>query len=233
MELDKVHSSSPKQDIMGFDACLMQMAEHAHQYQDDADILIGSEEVEPGAGWTYDPIVAAAFKGASPEELAKTVVKSYSGPTLSAVKTEKISEITNNLDALLGELSSAENKDKTLEAYEDALRFRDDEYGDLYAFADNIEKANLGEDITSKAGDLKRSIDGAVIAKNYGRGYDEAGGMSIWMPLERDETNFTNYAELGLSGSTQWDEHVEEEIDTKEKTSGEAVGYDQWWQNLF
>jgi len=233
MEIDKVHSSLPKMDIMGYDACLMQMAEHGYQYQDDADIIIGSEEIEPGAGWTYDAIVKAAFKGASPEELAKTVVDSYDGPTLSAIKTEKIPEITNKLDALLAELSSAEDKDKMLEAYEDALRFEDSEYGDLYTFADSIEKANLGENITSAAGDLKSSIDGAVIAKHSERGYEKAGGMSIWMPLEKDKTNSTNYAELGMSESTQWDEHVEEEIETKEQISGETAGYDQWWWNLF
>lgn len=245
MELDAVHSSLPKMDIIGFDACLMQMAEHGYQYQDDADIMIGSEEIEPGAGWTYDPIVEAAFKGASPEELAETVVESYSGPTLSAVKTEKIPEITNKLDALLGELNSAEDKDKVLKAYENALRFEDaeyddmgnfknsHEYGDLYTFADNIEKANLGENITSAARDLKSSIDGAVFAKHNEGVYEKAGGMSIWMPLTRDETNFTNYAELGLSESTMWDEHIEEEIDTKERISGEAVGYDRWWWNLF
>ncbi len=233
MEMDQIHASVGKVDIIGFDACLMQMAEHAYQYQDDASILIGSEEVEPGNGWTYDPIVAAAFSGASPKDLAKVTVDSYEGPTLSAIDTAKAAGITNSLDALIKELGTSKNSDKVLKAYKDAMRFEDSEYGDLYSFADNIEKAGLGKNVTSAAKNLKGSINGAVIAKHTEGEYSGTGGISIWMPLENNKTDFNNYSELGISGGTSWDETVtnEVEVNQAQKTSGQVVGYDEWWRN--
>ena len=44
-------------DIIGFDACLMGMVEVAYQLEGNADIILGSEELEPGDGWPYDTIL--------------------------------------------------------------------------------------------------------------------------------------------------------------------------------
>ena len=43
-----------KLDWVGFDACLMASAELACVWDDYADYLIASQEVEPAFGWTYD-----------------------------------------------------------------------------------------------------------------------------------------------------------------------------------
>ncbi|MFX1338923.1 MAG: clostripain-related cysteine peptidase, partial [Promethearchaeota archaeon] len=45
-------------DLIGFDACLMAMAEVDYQIKDWADVRVGSEESEPGDGWPYDTILA-------------------------------------------------------------------------------------------------------------------------------------------------------------------------------
>ncbi|MBI4635692.1 MAG: hypothetical protein HY727_05025, partial [Candidatus Rokubacteria bacterium] len=45
-------------DLVGMDACLMTMLEVAYQLRDHARILVGSEELEPGAGWPHDRILA-------------------------------------------------------------------------------------------------------------------------------------------------------------------------------
>src|SRR2546421_5341493 len=46
-----------KVDLVGMDACLMTMLEVAYQIRDHAQILVGSEEVEPGDGWPHDRIL--------------------------------------------------------------------------------------------------------------------------------------------------------------------------------
>jgi len=40
-------------DVYGSDACLMAMAEVAHEMADSVNVYVGSQEVEPGAGWPY------------------------------------------------------------------------------------------------------------------------------------------------------------------------------------
>src|SRR5204862_7720054 len=40
-------------DLLGFDACLMGMVEVAFQLRGTARVLVGSQLVEPGDGWSY------------------------------------------------------------------------------------------------------------------------------------------------------------------------------------
>jgi hypothetical protein len=44
-------------DVIGFDACLMSMVETAYQMKDVARFMLGSEELEPGAGWNYEALL--------------------------------------------------------------------------------------------------------------------------------------------------------------------------------
>jgi len=66
-------------DIVGMDACLMAMTEVAYQIKDCADILVASEENEPGDGWPYDTILAQLVSNPhiSPEQLAADIVDKY------------------------------------------------------------------------------------------------------------------------------------------------------------
>ncbi|MBU4313249.1 MAG: hypothetical protein KJ821_00420, partial [Actinobacteria bacterium] len=68
-----------KIDIVGMDACLMAMTEVAYQIKDYADILVASEENEPGDGWPYDTILSQLVVNptASPEQLATDIVDKY------------------------------------------------------------------------------------------------------------------------------------------------------------
>jgi len=45
-----------KIDVVGIDACPRTMIEVAYQLRDHAQILVGSEEVEPGPGWPHAAI---------------------------------------------------------------------------------------------------------------------------------------------------------------------------------
>ena len=52
-----------KLDIIAFDACLMSMVEIAQITRQYANIQIGSQEVEPGAGWKYDEVLSPFARG--------------------------------------------------------------------------------------------------------------------------------------------------------------------------
>jgi clostripain len=68
-----------KIDIVGMDACFMAMTEVAYQIKDYADILIASEESEPGDGWPYDTILGELVGNPliSSEQLAVDIVDKY------------------------------------------------------------------------------------------------------------------------------------------------------------
>ena len=45
-------------DILGFDACLMNMLEVVHHFRELARIVVGSQQTEPGDGWPYNLVLA-------------------------------------------------------------------------------------------------------------------------------------------------------------------------------
>ena len=89
-------------DIIAYDACLMSMVETAYSLRRCADYLVGSEELEPGAGWDHSIILKKLI--ASPDMssaiLASTIVQSYrerygdfDKTTMSATRLDKITEV--------------------------------------------------------------------------------------------------------------------------------------------
>jgi len=57
-------------DLVGFDACLMANLEVADALAPYANVLVGSEELEPGSGWDYTPVLEALEKAPDTDALA-------------------------------------------------------------------------------------------------------------------------------------------------------------------
>src|SRR5512139_2881655 len=68
-----------KFDILGCDACLMNMLEIAYEMKDTSCYMVGSEENEPGARWPYTAILKqlVAKPPMSPADVAKAIVAEY------------------------------------------------------------------------------------------------------------------------------------------------------------
>jgi uncharacterized repeat protein (TIGR02543 family) len=75
-------------DILGFDACLMSSMEVAAMFQDDADYLVASLEVEPGAGWYYTGWLNCFAEngegGTDAASLGKAIIDTYATSTVGA-----------------------------------------------------------------------------------------------------------------------------------------------------
>lgn len=98
--------TTSKLDLLGYDACLMAMLETAYGVAPSVNVMVGSQELEPGSGWRYatwlDKLVAKPEMDA--EDLSKAVVESYRQQyrneyltTLSAVRLSAIAELTKSL----------------------------------------------------------------------------------------------------------------------------------------
>ncbi len=117
MDVDQIRialEGLPRLAIIGFDACLMQMAEVAYEVRDVADIAVGSEEVEPEGGWNYSKALAGLCANpyaTSAWDLARAIVDSYlasygsdSGFTQSAFRLEQSDDVAMAVKALKDEL---------------------------------------------------------------------------------------------------------------------------------
>jgi hypothetical protein len=202
-ELDYAMSTIASQhpiDLLGFDACLMQMIEVAYELKDYAPVIVGSEEVEPGTGWTYDTIVQEAKYAYASEDLARTIVESYEGTstsTLSAIRTNELPYVVESLNRFCDGIMS-ENKDVSLNSTYYFQHFDDEhnkDYADLYSFAEAMQGIELME-----------AIDRCVIAENHGSRAN-AHGISIWMPTI-ESGYLDGYGGLKFSYDSSWEEFI-------------------------
>ncbi|HET6201690.1 MAG TPA: alpha/beta fold hydrolase [Planctomycetota bacterium] len=94
-------------DLLGFDACLMGMAEVAYQARENVRVMVASQLPEPGDGWRYDRALALLLKkpDRTPEALAKGLVREFDreyggAQTLSAIQVDRIVGLAGELRAL-------------------------------------------------------------------------------------------------------------------------------------
>ncbi len=100
--------------IIGFDACLMGMAETAYELRNTADYLIASPEVELAGGWSYSDWLSqySQSKMTAPD-LILNIIDSYSrryvstrGATLAAYKLSRMDSIMAAFNSYVSDLSN-------------------------------------------------------------------------------------------------------------------------------
>ena len=190
-----------KLDIIAFDACLMAMVETAYALRGVADIMVASEELEPGSGWDYSrwlqPLVDA--KGAvAPEDLARQLVRAMaseyrdlSAATLSAVRLDRsatlAAAISRFADAAIPQLSAT-----TIEIWKRARAacgIYGEEAGmdsiDLCLFMQQIAGSALAADLRARASEVIEAHDATVLdayaSKSRADGYGSRG-LAIYFP---------------------------------------------------
>lgn len=99
-----------KLDVISFDACLMAMVETGYALRGLAQVMVGSEELEPGSGWDYKrwlaPLVAdpaghdGAALGASMVAAYKDAYGNNDDTTLSAVDLSQIEAVVGAVNAV-------------------------------------------------------------------------------------------------------------------------------------
>ena len=195
-----------KVDVIGFDECLMASTEVAHQLQDCASYLVGSEEVEGGAGWQYDEAFPkdketngnsrvltgkmlnyaaasmAARDGLSPLDMAKGIVRMAEGHqrdlgTMSAIDTSKMPAVTAAVDQFAGAVIDANvSKADFGKVASQTQKF--------YQFADmghmvELAGKQFGGDIAKAAEAVKAAMSEAVVAEQHSSKYPNAKGLNI------------------------------------------------------
>ena len=206
-----------KIDLLGMDACLMNMVEVAYQLRESVNVIVGSEIEEPFDGWPYAEILTRLI--ARPRHdaaaLARWIVKSYllsykgkdETVTQSALDVSRIGEMIIRIDALSETLLAAIDADSKLieNAWRRSPRFYDDNYIDLACFTKNLRK-KAGAEIEAKANDLLAAMKtgkGRAILRQGKIGREVRGtcDLSIYFPGGRINSAYRN---LEFSGDCKW-----------------------------
>lgn len=176
-------------DVIGFDACLMAMCEVAYEMRNLADVMVASEESEPGAGWPYNTILAdlTANPSMNSAELGTVIVDRYyasysNNYTQSAIDLNQM----DNLAAVVGQFVST------------MLSNWATDYDACLAQALNVRAA----------------IDAAVIHEQSGAiMYPGAYGLAIYLPHTHDTYSEIYDSNTRWSGATGWGNFVKYYMD--------------------
>jgi len=201
-------------DIVGMDACLMAMTEVAYQIKDYADIMVASEENEPGDGWPYDTILAqlVANPTMSSIQLATDIVDKYiysypyGNVTQSAIDLSYMDTLTSQLSnlALAIMSDSSTTKSKYVLASVTSQYYGDWDFIDLFDFCNQLLAYSNSLEVKNIASSIQQTLNYAVIKSGHSGGnVSDSKGLSIYFPYTAYHYyyNYTNFAK-----DTFWDE---------------------------
>ncbi len=214
-EITTKNLGGAKFDIIGFDACLMAMLEVAEIIKRYANIMIASQEVEPGPGQRYDEALSLFYAGSpDPITFARHWVNSFAKAykvggismafadyTQSALDLNAIEPLEKNIDKLgqlfLKGLTEDPQNYRTMitnaRAKRNCTHFNEPTYIDLNHFYQNILKSIIAGAVKGEtAAEIRTTIEiginlinKAVIHNASGPHLAGAKGISIYFPEKR------------------------------------------------
>lgn len=231
-----------KLDLIGFDACLMNILEIAYEIHDYAHFMVGSQETASGSGWPYDKIFTAL--AAAPEmtakQLGETVVHEYSRATGKEMRGRASPYTQAVLD--LGQTSQTYTLIETLSnallvpeisshgVFEYALRqmanevkrFQDRDLADLGHWCELLHSKTNGpmnktfrEPLNALISHLEPGAGVVVVADAHGgNDMDTINGLSIYWP---NQTIIDIYDDLRFAQS-RWGELAKRNIELQERS---------------
>ena len=204
--LEAVFGTRGGLDVIGFDACLMQMIETGYAMRNVAGVMVGSEELEPSEGWRYDGWLKSLVNNPDMDAsaIARTMVEAYQDTYEVTDPTTTLSAISLS-DGGLDRLSTAVsllakeliiNLDTELPAIKEARSncyvFAPERryHGiDLHRFCSQLDRPGISTRLRIRARDVMTLIDSLVI-KNYAgkKRQDKFGGrgLAIYFPANNE-----------------------------------------------
>ncbi len=149
--LKELKEEGYKVDLIGFDECLMAMAEVFYDVGNYTQTVVASEALEPGDGWDYQILFSKLIQNPSitPYQFGKLIVDSYKeaykgqpDKTMLLLSQEEITSLTSAINALSEKLNQYTFPDFEA-ARENATVVDDNQDGsffhvDLLSFTENL-----------------------------------------------------------------------------------------------
>ncbi|MCK4588927.1 MAG: lamin tail domain-containing protein [Nanoarchaeota archaeon] len=205
-----------KLDMIGMDACLMQMAEVGYELKNHSDILVGSEENEPGDGWDYNGSLIFLVNNPTVDssQLGAQIVNSYfsqygfSGDeTQSAVNQSNMINLRQAIDnfaqSMINGLPTYKTQIST--ARSNSYDFNgDSDYVDLFDFASKVNDGVLNVTIKTAAVNVMAAVSNTVLVEMHGSSAADSNGISIYYP----NSVLSSYSTTLFAQDSLWDEFL-------------------------
>lgn len=215
--LKAVASANTQFEIVGFDECLMGSGEIAAGLMPYAKYMVGSEDIEPGAGWNYTPFLAyvTAQPNATGAQIGKVIVDSYAAKmnesndvyTLSVTQLDKMQAVIDTTNALSAKLAPLATS--SIDAWESLAYARlysldyqtsaffsanSTDLVDMKQFTANINKNFVGNpDVIAASDAVSDALNSAVIYESSNYSNLGSTGLTVYFPSIMDayESKYT------------------------------------------
>ncbi len=214
-----------KIDMIFSDTCLNGMIEVVEQFKEFAEVIVGSEDLEPGDGWEYQelfqlmstsPPTNASDWGQQAVDAFKQgyLHRPYQHPcTLAAFKTD--SRLTAEMRSLI--LSLSQNGQMGIQAVKlaiaDTQSFNRYDSFDIRDFAVKLSSNTNSGDIEAACQRVIEAFDEACIHSiALGSQVQNARGLAFWYPSTKyafDDVLET-YTKLNFDIETSWSKYLRE-----------------------
>lgn len=189
-----------KIDLLGFDSCVMSMAEVVYEVQPYVKVMIGNEGLDPSTGWNYAAVLDRLRQNPTADEkdLSKAIVldyisyyKDYVLGDISVDQSaldltgDKVKGLHTALTELSGQLSKALQSRRTREAillaHWEAQSYKFEQYTDLYDFCELIAK-RLPK-LNDSCSEVMKAIDAMTLFSDHaGAAFQRSHGLSVFFP---------------------------------------------------
>ncbi|RLC67166.1 MAG: hypothetical protein DRI52_11125, partial [Chloroflexi bacterium] len=214
------YDSANKLALIGFDACLMGMIEVATDMSHFAEVVVSSEETEPGDGWEYTTPLQALVNDPtiSPDQLGYEIVEAYytsygNSETQSALNTrpDPFQDLLNAIDqfalALLDHMNTDRNMYGTVR--DQTQNFSGEPHYDLYDFAERIQNESGYADVDAAAQAVMDAVDTVAIHERHGTGWPGAHGTAIYFDARYLADYLGSSDETTFGKLTRWDQFLQ------------------------
>ncbi len=220
-----------KLDILGMDACDMNMVEIGYELRGCFDYLVAAQGPIPDASWPYDSILGQLVRNPRvlPRDLTCIATTAYvlnyrdyvdQPVALSALDLqapEKICSLFRDFTGVMEESFAHEGtREAILSARHKAQSFGQNQFVDVIDFCQNLAEEPASGDAGSKALDLIGEFQPLIAYNQCSDCLQRCNGTSIYFP-EFDSATFKHqqdlavlYSELDFARHTGWGRFVDE-----------------------
>ncbi len=227
----EITANTGKFELIGFDACLMANFEVAQAVAPFGKTMVASEELEPGNGWNYTPLMTAFAKNPQMDgfALGKIIVDTYrdfylgkdqgnrdKSVTLSMIDLQKVPQLETAISNLgvrnqsFLKSGGRNNFIKTSQARSKTEQFGQNEDGeggshfyDIVDYAENLKREQPDAETVKAADAAIAAVKTAVVYKISGALHPRSSGLSIYFPPEK-ENLLGGYQLTPFSVSGKW-----------------------------
>ncbi len=209
------NSTQPPLELIGFDTCLMATVDVAATFVDTAHYLVGSQELEPGNGWSYTGWLSAlaqdpAMDGA---QLGTVICDSfYAGceevgtqdnTTLSVTDLTKTAPLLQAYDTFGAAALAAVYQDPGFFSQFARAAGSSENYGGNtreQGYTNMVDLGHLARQCTGildGAEEVLAALDDCIVYQISGQYRTEASGLSCYYSYNGDVDDFNGYAKVG------------------------------------